>query len=86
MVLRLRGGMQLFVKTITGRTVTLDVEPSDSIESMKVKVQDMTSVPFDKQLIVWQGALLENGYTLSDYNIGHECTIHMVLRPSRNRD
>jgi ubiquitin len=71
--------MQIFVKTLTGKLITLEVEPADPIEDVKTKIQDKEGLPPGSQILMFDGKYVEDGNTLQDYSIQKGSTIYLVL-------
>ena len=71
--------MQIFIKTITGRTIDLDVDPSDTVLHIKQNILDRAGIPLDQLRLIFKGNSLENNRPLSDYNIKKKSVIHIVL-------
>ena len=78
--LGLRGGMQLFVKTLTGKTVSIEVEEGESIEDVKAKIAEKEGIPPEQQRLIFGGQQLQDSKTLDDYDVGDDATLHLVLR------
>jgi hypothetical protein len=78
--LQIRGGMQLSVRTLAGKTITVDVESDESVTSLKAKIQAKEGIPPEEQRIIFGGKQLDPEKTLADYDIDEESTLNLVLR------
>ena len=72
--------MQILVRTLTKKMITLEMEPVDTIEVVKAKVQQKEGTPLDQQRLIFDGKQLEDSRCMSDYNVGRKSTLHLILR------
>ena len=77
---KIRGGMQVFVKTLSGKSISVEVQPDESVESLKAKIQAKEGIPPDQQRIIFGGKQLDSLKSISDYDIDEDSTLHLVLR------
>ena len=80
LALTFRGGMEIFVRTLTGKTITLEVEASDTMEDIKTKIQYKEGILTDQHILKFAGKSLKALHTLSDYNIQEESTLQLILK------
>jgi ubiquitin len=78
----IRGGVQMFIKMLTGKTITLDVESSDTIESVKLKIFEKEGFPLVQQRLIFAGKVLEDSKPISDYNVSKDPTVHLIIKVS----
>ena len=74
------GGLSIYVKALSGKIITFEVEATDTIEKIKAKIQDKEGFPPDQQRLIYERKQLEDEHTLSDYDIHEGDTLYLVLR------
>jgi ubiquitin C len=82
MLLRLKGGMQMFVKTLARKTIILECDKLDTVDTLKTKIREKEAIPNDSQRLIFAGINLEDHRTLAEYNIQNESNIQLLLRMS----